>query len=160
MAVAKGKWSPETGYVYTCGKCRGRGMVAGQPCPDCYGLDVVLIIEAFKLARGERYYALLKALLSLQGKAIYEAALVIIEESGNITVAQIFDLAVRFHWPIMRIKALFEWLEETNIIPSGSYRRLRDRGLKIKHAAATLGIVECETCGNPYYETRGCPTCK
>jgi len=136
MAVAKGKWDRNTGYAYTCGQCAGRGMVHGQACSHCYALDYQAIMEAFKLARGERYYALLKAALSLKGKTIYDAT----RDGERLTIADIFRLMVDFDWPRKRAKPFFEWLEETNVIPSGTYRHLKDRGFVITTVCEKLNI--------------------
>jgi hypothetical protein len=140
MTVAKGTWSTETGYTYTCAQCNGAGMVAVQPCDHCYALNYDQIMQAFKTARGKRYYALLKAALSLRGKAIYDAAKQHVENNGKLTIADIIYLMVSFNWPRMRAKPFFEWLGETGVIPFGAYLRLQERGFKITKACEKLGV--------------------
>lgn len=145
MAVAKGKWSPETGYVYTCGKCAGTGLYFGMECQHCYGnlsqdVQWQTIMIAFKTARGQRYYALLKAALSIKGKAIVEDAESCIARDNTLTVAEIFYMMVRHDWPRIRAKAFFEWLEETYTIKTGVYQHMRDSGLTIKGICAKLNI--------------------
>lgn len=145
MPVAKGVWNPETGYAYTCGKCRGTGNYHGHICDHCYGVlqpeaQWRAIMTSFRTAKGERYYALWKAALSLRGKEIVDAVLEIKAERGKITIAELFHLMVTFDWPRMRAKPFFEWLEEAGPLPSGTYRWLQDRGFVIKKACDELGI--------------------
>lgn len=144
MPVAKGKWNPEVGYEYTCGKCHGTGEVQGYLCDHCYGVlqpDArwKAIMTSFRTARGERYYALLKAALSIKGKEIVDAVVDMKSERGKVTIADIFHLMVKFDWPRMRAKPFFEWLEETCIF-SGIYRNIRDSGMTIKGICEKLDI--------------------
>jgi hypothetical protein len=145
MTVAKGVWNPETGYEYTCGKCHGTGDWHGYLCDHCYGVlqpdaQWNAIMSAFKTAKGERYYALWKAALSLRGKEIVDAVLEIKAERGKVTIADIFHLMVKFDWPRMRAKPFFEWLEETTMLPTGTYDNMKERGFVIKTACEKLGI--------------------
>jgi hypothetical protein len=145
MPVAKGRWNPETGYDYTCGKCAGTGDVRGYVCDHCYGVlkpdaQWSAIMSAFKTARGQRYYALLKAALSIKGKAIVDDAESYKERGEKLTVAEIFHMMVRHEWPRIRAKAFFEWLEETYTIKTGIYRHMRNSGLTIKGICEKLNI--------------------
>ena len=138
MVVGKGKWNPQTGYEYTCLRCQGLG--DNDNCPDCYGLDYKRIMNAFTTARGKRYYALLKAALSIKGHFIYEHAREIIAYEGRLTVADICHMMVKFDFPANRAKPFFEWLEETRVIPTGTYACLRDRDFKPSEAFQRLGL--------------------
>ena len=86
MRVAQGQVMPDGRYIYTCGSCYGTGYHrrTGVRCPDYYDLGIARITNALKTARGARYYALLKALLSVRGKEIRDEALRIQAAQGNI----------------------------------------------------------------------------
>jgi hypothetical protein len=140
--VAKGQWDKDRGYLYTCGNCNGRGQVRGEVCDHCYALDYDALMYAFRVARGSRYYALLKAILSIKGKEIYDTARQIKANTDKIVIADLFALLVQFQFPPNRMKPLVEWLEETQVCPSGAYERLKERGLKIRQGLDVLGYAE------------------
>lgn len=119
MTIARGIRQPDNRYLYTCLRCSGMGYKRDVLCTDCYDLDYDVLIEHFATARGTRYYALLKAILSLKGQAIADRALEINE--GNIRRQDLFHLLVEFNFPRNRFKPLVEWLEECKIIPAGTY---------------------------------------
>ena len=137
--VAKGRWDKYKGYLYTCGKCNGTGRNGDAVCDHCYALDYAALMEAFRYARGSRYYALLKAILSIKGKEIYDTARQVKADTNKIVIADLFKLLVQFQFPPNRMKPLVEWLEETQVIPSGAYKRLKERGLKIRQGLDMLG---------------------
>jgi hypothetical protein len=130
MTINKGQTFGDGTYIYTCGTCNGRGVSGGVDCPYCYGLDTVKIIEAMgKGARGQRYYALLKAYLSVQGKPIVDTFKEIWQAQGAFYVIDIAHLVNRYG---LNFKALTEWLEETGCIPSGMYERIKEApGFKV-----------------------------
>jgi hypothetical protein len=111
MSVAKGQIQPDKSYRYTCGNCRGHGLIDGITCPHCYDLDMIDLLAAFGTARGERYYAILKTILKLQGKAIYERAIQL-KAQGKFTAVEIGVLVLEFNFPENRVKPLLEWLDE------------------------------------------------
>lgn len=145
MAVAKGRIVEGNQYIYTCGRCNGSGEVRGTVCTDCYSLDLEKLLYEFQVARGERYYALLKAILSIQGKAICDALIAVREQHGRFTPLDLGMLVIKFGWG-NRMKPMAEWLEETHLMPAGMYQSLRDRGMKPGEvlAAARKKITEQE----------------
>jgi hypothetical protein len=143
--LSKGIIKADHSYQYTCGNCNGTGWNSSSKgehliCMHCYGLDYDQLIEAFRMARGKRYYGLLKAILHLKGKAICDRAL---EMQANhpeekLLVHNLVELMIEFQFPVNRFKALVEWLEETRIVPPGLYEYLKDNGFKISGAIKAL----------------------
>jgi hypothetical protein len=136
--VAKGVWNPDTGYSYICANCNGTNRAT---CTHCYGLNYPKLLEAFAVARGARYYAILKAILSIKGKAIYDRAREV-AGGGKLSPADLCELLVEFEFPPNRMKPLVEWLEETRILPTGAYGRLREMGFRVSAALEALGLSE------------------
>jgi len=139
--IAKGQRQTDGSYIYTCGNCDGVGFFSDKACPHCYNLNYDELLIQFKTARGERYYAILKAILSIKGKAIVDRA----EEykskhsNGKMSVADCFHLLMDFKFPLNRFKPLVEWLEETRTIKTGSFRRIQQGGHKVKKTLIRLG---------------------
>lgn len=116
-------------YIYQCRQCAGwHG--ANSACSHCYNGDIDKLLHEFAVARGERYYALLKRILVIQGKAICEAVYQIRDETGKLTPVDMADIVLAFGWPENRMKPLAEWLEECCLIPAGMYEHLKDIGMK------------------------------
>lgn len=119
MPVAKGQSYQDGTYVYTCGNCKGTGFVKDGQCPHCYGGDVEKIKAAMKEgARGQRYYALLKAFLKARGKAIVSEFWHIKSREGKATL---FDLGYLSAKHGLNFRATVEWLEECRCVRSGTY---------------------------------------
>lgn len=119
--VAQGKTQPDGLYIWECNKCEGNH---NPNCDWCYGLDTTRIIEEMtKGARGQRYYALLKAFLSVNGKAMVEFAKTLRGEDGGYSPAGIGWVSIKFG---LNFKATCEWLEETNVLRAGWYDRVMD----------------------------------
>lgn len=120
MAVAKGRSFPDGTYEYICGTCRGIGQVGTSTlCPDCLALDADQIAEAMsKGVQGQRYYALLKAFLSIKGKAIVEEAKRLGNERGKLVLFDLGYISLKFG---LNFRATVEWLEETRCIRTGTY---------------------------------------
>lgn len=131
MAVAKGQIQEDKSYQYTCGKCKGQGMIDARFCNHCYNLRHDLLSEQFQTAKGEQYYAILKAILSIKGKAIYDKAVEINAQNGKFTPVDIAYLSILFGFE-MRMKALCEWLEECQFLPTGLYEDLREKGMGVR----------------------------
>lgn len=127
--INKGTIRTDHSYSYVCGNCRD---AMSEECPHCYGGNPTLLLEAFSTARGERYYALLKAILRIQGKAIYDLASELRETRGSFTPVDIAALMLAFGWPSNRMKPMAEWLEETRFIPAGTYDDLHESGLRVR----------------------------
>lgn len=129
MAIAKGQIQPDKSYRYTCGKCGGFGQTKeGKLCDHCYDGIYERLIEEFATARGERYYALLKAILRIKGKAIYDYAQSLIKENGGkLRPVDFGHCVLEFNFPHNRMKPIAEWLEETGLIPVGAWSRLNRR---------------------------------
>jgi hypothetical protein len=121
--VAQGKTMDDGTYIWECNKCEGNNNPA---CDWCYGLNTERIIEEMqKGARGQRYYALLKAFLSVQGKAMVDYAKSL---DNKLRVVDLGQISLKFG---LNFKATVEWLEETRVIRSGSYDRFKRSGLKV-----------------------------
>jgi hypothetical protein len=142
--IAKGEIQADSSYRYTCGNCNGNGRFMDgktgeyEDCPHCYNLDYDKLIEAFRLARGERYYAILKAILSIKGKAIVDSAIAR-KHDGKLFVADLLHLLMEFKFPRNRFKPLVEWLEETHTLKSGVYELIHDSKFKISDGLRELG---------------------
>lgn len=147
MTVAKGRIDESYNYVYTCGYCNAKGFLSGLPCPHCYNLHLPRLMQEFATASGERYYALLKAILSIKGRAIYERAKEVdsqrlANQGGHLTYADLYHLFMEFNFPRNRFKPFVEWLEECNVIPCGTHDKMLRGGLKVKDVLARLGYGE------------------
>lgn len=129
--VAKGQSYPDGTYVYTCGTCNGAGFVGdNHDCPDCYGLNVEKIVEQIqKGARGQRYYGLLKAFLSVRGKEIVSGFWTIKARDGKVTPVDIGYLSLKYG---LNLKATWEWLEECRCVHSGMYEHFGSSGIKVR----------------------------
>lgn len=111
--LRKGQLQPDKSYRYTYGKCNGKGTCGAVVCDWCYGLDTARLCEQIKMARGERYYGLLKALLSVIGKEIHDYAVSIVDRQGFIAGVDIAHVHLKFN---LNMKATWEWLVETDVI--------------------------------------------
>ena len=138
MSVSRGVWDDECGYLYTCGRCHDlKAAVAKSDslnCPDCYGGDWDKLVEAFAVARGERYYALLKAMLRIRGKAWVDAFRMRRQQEGKITPSMLVELFLDTGLPRNRFKPYMEWLEERECLRLGMYELFQDQGFKIGKA--------------------------
>lgn len=85
------------------------------------------LTEQLKKARGKHFVLLLKQVYADLSPDLAEQALIIIKETGKLTPTDVGVLALRFN---LQLKHTFEFLEEQNVLPSGTYDRLKDRGLK------------------------------
>lgn len=142
MTINKGRHSEHHDYLYTCGYCNAKGYIKGLPCPHCYNLDLPTLLKEFETARGERYYALLKAILSIKGRAIYDRAMEIRNtQEGKLKIADLCHLLIEFQFPHNRMKPLAEWLEECRVCPAGTYEHLQARGFKVKDSLRQLGYI-------------------
>jgi hypothetical protein len=157
MPVAKGYIDNSCTYHYTCGNCKGIGHFMDsktgkyEVCTHCYDLDYAKLIDAFRLARGEQYYAILKAILSLKGKDIHDRVWEIGEARGKyrerfdgiqvpvITVADMLHLLMEFQFPQNRFKPLVEWLEECRFVPTGTHDKIRRSNFKVRDGLKELG---------------------
>jgi hypothetical protein len=101
-------------YCYKCHNCDG----TQAECVYCYALDTQRIKQEIKTARGQRYYALLKAFLSVEGEAICKKLLWIKKSRGRVLLFDVGYLSLLFG---LNFKATCEWLEEANLVTSGIY---------------------------------------
>lgn len=119
MTVAKGQSYEDGTYVYTCGNCKGTGFVKDGQCSHCYGGNVEqIVVEMKKGARGERYYALLKAFLKARGKTIVEEFDAIKQREGKVLIFDAGYIALKTG---LNLKATFDWLVECGRGKSGIY---------------------------------------
>lgn len=121
--INRGVLQPDKSYQYFCLKCDGAGLAEGKTCDHCYALDLDLLRSNIRVARGERYYALLKAILSLVGKSIYDDAQQIkAQRDGKMTPIDVAYLAVKYD---LYLKVVWEWLQETGAIQTVSYEDIQ-----------------------------------
>lgn len=121
MIVAKGQTLPDGTYLWTCNKCGGSNNL---DCDWCYGLNLPRIQEEMqKGARGQRYYALLKAFLSSEGKRMVDFARTLAEENGKLSPVAVGWVSLSFG---LNFKATCEWLEETHVIRAGAYTHIME----------------------------------
>jgi len=114
------------------------------------------LTDKLKVTRGKGYYTVLKAILGAIGPQIATDARAIVAENGEFSTYNIGCLALKYD---LNFKATCEWLEESQVLPVGTYDRLKRSGLKfgkilleIKEAARPApGRVRCKEC-----EERGC----
>lgn len=130
--LRKGQTLPDGTYLYTCGKCNGTGEYNDFLCDWCYGLDTAQLCEHLKMARGERYYGLLKALLSVIGKPMVDYTRQLREKQGKLLVVDIAHVHLKFN---LNMKATWEWLYETRVLRT-DYDAFKDSKLKVKDAEA------------------------
>lgn len=125
--VAQGKTLSDGTYIWECNKCEGNN---NPDCDWCYGLDEKRIAEEMaKGAQGQRYYALLKAFLSINGKALADFARDLkAQRGGSLRVIDFGYISLRFG---LNFKATVEWLEETHVIRSGAYSQINRSKLKV-----------------------------
>ena len=133
--INKGITFPDGTYEYTCRKCDGAGVARGNPCDHCYDLDLIALTGAIKLARGERYYALLKAILNILGKVILDDAKAIHAEQNSFKAADVAYLCIKHN---LSFKVVFEWLEETGFCPTGMHEHMRDAMRRQKATVADV----------------------
>lgn len=155
--IARGHIADDKSYIYTCMQCDGRGVWHGDPCTHCYGGDLDRLMAEFAVARGERYYALLKAILVKIGKDIYDEAGRIREAYGRFTPVDWALLCIMFDFPENRMKPLAEWLEETGFARTGFYEDCRESGMKVRDmfAAARIKIAEVQAAGAVHVNGNG-----
>jgi hypothetical protein len=145
--INKGITFPDGTYWYTCRKCQGTGSVRGNLCDHCYDLDVNALTGAIKLARGERYYALLKAILSVCGKVIVDDAKALAEpQEKKFYALDVAYLAIKYN---LSFKVVFEWLEETHFCRAGMHKHMREAMRRNKKTVAALMNEACEKYGLP-----------
>lgn len=96
--------------------------------------------QTLKLARGKRYFDLLKAILyGPTGQAIIDDFNGMKEETAHFTLADLSRLTIKYDLPF---KAVCEWLEESHCLPTGTYDRLKLRGLKVNRILDKVRAME------------------
>jgi hypothetical protein len=97
------------------------------------------LTEALKTARGQRFGSLLKQTYAVLGSRLANAARAIKQETGKITPVDVAKLALEFN---LCLKHTFDFLEDVQdqVLPSGTYDRLKDRGLKAKELFNVVAI--------------------
>lgn len=126
MLAAKGHSQTDGSYAYRCGKCQGTGRYAGQVCDWCYAGDFKAVREKLRAGvRGQQYYSLLKEFLRIAGKPLVTEA----RAFGRLSPVDVGYLSLRYG---LNLKATWEWLEECEVVASGTYEDCIERGLKVK----------------------------
>ena len=89
------------------------------------------LTEQLKLARGKRFGELLKQTYYSLAPELVANAKQIIQETGKISVNDVARLAIAYN---LCLKHCFEFLQDPidQVLSSGTYRKLLDRGLKPK----------------------------
>ena len=134
MRVAKGQRQPDGTYLYTCGTCGGKASAdPSVECAWCYGGDVKRIAAELKLARGARYYALLKAFLAVNGKAMVDEILRFkAERDGKFTPVELGYVSLKYN---LNFKATWDWIHENGHIRY-SYEDMGRASWKVKDVYA------------------------
>lgn len=98
------------------------------------------LTEKLKVTRGKGYYTVLGAILTEVGQQmIADANAIKAENGGKFTVYNVGCLAVKYD---LNFKATCEWLEQSRVLPVGTYDRLKGCGLKF--GKILLEIKEAE----------------
>ncbi len=101
------------------------------------------LTEALKTTRGPRFGSLLKQTYAVLGPSLADAAREIKQDTGKLTPTDVGVLALQFN---LCLKHTFEFLEDVQdqVLPSGTYDRLKDRGLKAKELFEVVAVRNCE----------------
>lgn len=98
--------------------------------------ELTELTEKLKVTRGKGYYTVLKAILAQVGPQIAaDAEAIKAANGGKFTVYNVGCLAVKYD---LNFKATCEWLEESRVLPAGTYDRLKERGLKAREVFAAV----------------------
>ena len=122
--IPKGQLQSNFSYKWEC-SCQQKN----KNCNLCFNYDLEKIKKSLKNSRRKVYYCNLKAFLKLEGQNIYKFAQNIINETGKFTPTNLLEITDKFLFR-SRTKIITEWLEETGIIPPGTYQRLKDGQFK------------------------------
>ncbi|NJM74686.1 MAG: hypothetical protein HC852_01665 [Acaryochloridaceae cyanobacterium RU_4_10] len=95
------------------------------------------LTEALKTARGQRFGSLLKQTYALLGPRLTNSAREIKQQTGKLTPTDVGGLALQFS---LCLKHTFDFLEDDRVLPSGTYDRLKDRGLKAKEVFKAVAV--------------------
>ena len=134
--LRKGKTLPDGTYEYTCG-CG----FADPDCLYCQGGDLDLCLIFLKAARGDRYYGLLKTILSHIGKQMKDEVIRIRERDGGLSIPDIGWISLKYQ---LNFKATCEWLAEVGAIRTMIYEGITPHftvGM-IMQAAALVDVCE------------------
>ena len=100
--------------------------------------------EALKRARGQEWVKLLREVYADVAPVLAEEARQIIAEAGRLAPIDVAKMAVRHN---LHFKHACEWLEEERVLPTGTYSRMRERGLKVRDAMdAARADLDAERC--------------
>jgi hypothetical protein len=150
--LRKGQSLADGTYVYRCG-CS----FANPECTYCYGANLERCRYALKSARGERYYGLLKTILSHIGKDLVDAVRAIRDRNEPVTVLDVAWIAWKHD---LNFKATCEWLEETSAIRSGVYNTVHDSRIKISEMMQQAQLLEqCHSIGQHDLLAGQCQRC-
>lgn len=136
MRVAQGQRQSDGTYLYTCGTCGGKASAdSNVSCDWCYGGDVKRIAAELKTARGARYYALLKAFLVVNGKAMVDEIkrFKAQRDDGKFTPVEMGYVSLKYD---LNFKATWDWIHENGLV-----RYAHDdvsRGFKVKEVYAAV----------------------
>jgi hypothetical protein len=126
MMINKGVLQADKSYVYICHACGFKN----ADCPYCYGKNLERCQAEIRTTRGQRYYALLKTILTCVGRDIYlEGKRIIDAQGGKLFVVDIGYLSLKFN---LNFKATCEWVEEIGIVPAGTHDRIIHSKFKVR----------------------------
>ena len=91
--------------------------------------ELMTLTNQLRVARGKEFTRLLKQTYSTIAPLLETRTNQMIQTEGKLTPAMVGTLANEFN---LCAKHTFEFLEELKILPSGTYDRLIDRGLKAR----------------------------
>lgn len=91
--------------------------------------ELILLTTQLKVARGKEFVKLLKQTYYAIAPLLEKRANQMIEAEGKLTARMVGVLANEFN---LCAKHTFEFLAHLKILPSGTYDRLIDRGLKVR----------------------------
>jgi hypothetical protein len=97
------------------------------------------LTESLKTARGQRFGSLLKEAYAVLGPRLADSARGIKKNTGKLTPTDVGRLALQFN---LCLKHTFDFLEDDQdqVLPSGTYDRLKDRGLKAKEVFEVVAM--------------------
>lgn len=113
-------------HNYKCLYCYG-----DKACRYCYGLNRDSLITALSPRSKRQFIANMKALWAIDGERIDSLAQQYINQTQKLTIANVLAIIDSLGYP--RIKGtmvVFSYLEWRDILPTGTYERLKRRGFK------------------------------
>jgi hypothetical protein len=77
--------------------------------------------------QGKAYYAELRAILKEIRHRVLTDVKTLRRQGKRVTIRDVCVFALRYE---LNLKAMFDLLEDENVLPCGTYERLKDRGMR------------------------------